>query len=104
MERCKRMTVKAIGISDDLEIHQATNYNKSECRNIPGNCGCIHAEDALLSGGNDIKIIIVSHSPCLDCAKLIVNHRIKTVIYKDVYRIKDGLKYLMECGIKVIQM
>ena len=101
MSECKRMTVKAIGIKDG-EVYAATNYNKSECKNIPGQCGCIHAEIALFEKVIP-DVLIVSHSPCMDCAQEIINHGIQTVLYKEEYRLKDGLVLLEGHGVKVIR-
>ena len=55
--------------------------NLGECTGEVGNCGCIHAEDNLLSNNKGIKIIYVNYSPCINCAKKIVEYGIKTVIY-----------------------
>lgn len=40
-------------------------------------------------------------SPCLNCAKLIINSGIKEVVYKEEYRNKDGINLLKEAGVKV---
>lgn len=104
MNSCKRMTVTAKGITKDRKVYSARNYNESECLNIAGACGCIHAEDALLRDHKDIEIIIVSHSPCLYCAKLIASHGIKMVLYKEEYRIKDGINYLIDNNVTVIKI
>lgn len=100
MNKCKRMTVTAIGIKGKY-IQKATNYNISECKNIPGQCGCIHAEIALLRKINP-KIIIISHSPCINCAKAIIKSDTQIVIYENEYRVKDGIKFLEQKGIKCI--
>jgi len=102
MSKCKRMTVTAIGIRGNY-IQRATNYNETECKNIPGACGCVHAEIALLKKINP-KIIIVTHSPCVNCAKAIVKSNAQVVIYENEYRIKDGIELLKKNGIEVIQL
>lgn len=45
--------------------------------------------------------IFVTHSPCLDCAKLILQSGIKCVYYGDSYRDDQGLKFLEKSGITV---
>lgn len=40
-------------------------------------------------------------SPCLDCAKLIIQAGIKRVVYKSWYRNNDGITLLKEANIKV---
>jgi dCMP deaminase len=41
--------------------------------------------------------------PCRVCAQLIVTAEIMEVIYKEPYRIHDGLELLREAGIRVVQ-
>lgn len=48
--------------------------------------------------------MFVTHSPCLDCAKLIYQSGIKHVYYNDQYRSKDGLDFLTKSGVCVEQV
>ncbi|WQJ53423.1 MAG: dCMP deaminase [Wendovervirus sonii] len=48
--------------------------------------------------------LYVTLSPCFDCAKLIIQAGIRRVVFKDVYRNIDGLKFLGKCGIIVEQI
>lgn len=41
----------------------------------------------------------VTHQPCLDCAKLIINSGIETVIFEHVYRDNAGVDLLYAAGI-----
>lgn len=41
----------------------------------------------------------VTHQPCLDCAKLIINAGIETVIFEHTYRDDAGLHLLYDAGI-----
>lgn len=43
-------------------------------------------------------------SPCLICAKLIINAGIITLLYKEKYRLTDGLDLLIQSNIGIIQM
>lgn len=43
--------------------------------------------------------LYVTLSPCLECAKLIVQSGIKRVVYMEEYRITDGLDFLRELGV-----
>lgn len=43
-------------------------------------------------------------SPCIQCAKLIVQAKIKTVYFKDMYKNNCGVKFLVKCGIQVHQI
>lgn len=47
------------------------------------------------------SILFVTHSPCVDCAKLIHQAGIKRVYYKYPYRSDDGVYFLKKCGIYV---
>ena len=44
-----------------------------------------------------------THSPCLDCAKLIINAGIKQVVYNIAYRKTEGIELLSSAGVMVIQ-
>ena len=45
--------------------------------------------------------MFITHSPCLDCAKLIYQSGIKSVYYRNVYRSDDGIKFLEKCNVNV---
>lgn len=48
--------------------------------------------------------LYLSLSPCLECAKLIVQSGIKRVVFETKYRDEKPIKFLEECGITVEQM
>jgi len=48
--------------------------------------------------------LFVTHSPCLDCAKLIYQSGIKRVFYSENYRDDSGLTFLEKSGIIVEQI
>lgn len=73
--------------------------------------GCIttvHAEAGAISFAAkkgvalDGATIYVTHSPCLNCAKLILNSGIKRVVYQIKYRDGSGLELLIQGGIEVV--
>jgi dCMP deaminase len=45
--------------------------------------------------------MFITHSPCLDCAKLIYQSGINQVFYKDKYRNDDGIEFLKKSGVVV---
>lgn len=47
--------------------------------------------------------LFVTHSPCIDCAKLIYQAGIKEVYYSIPYRDKRGLNFLKDMGITTEQ-
>jgi dCMP deaminase len=67
----------------------------------------LHAESnaiAKLARGHNSGVdadIFITHSPCLDCAKLIYQSGIKRVFYSQDYRDDAGIKFLHSSGIPV---
>ena len=47
--------------------------------------------------------VYVTLSPCLECSKLLVRAKVGRVVYKDNYRITDGLAYLKKYNVIVEQ-
>lgn len=54
--------------------------------------------------GAEGATLYVTHSPCVDCAKLIIQARIKRVVFGERYRIDAGCILLEEYGIQVEQL
>lgn len=48
--------------------------------------------------------LFVTHSPCLDCAKLIYQSGIKRVYYANAYRDDAGITFLKNSGVEVEQL
>lgn len=70
----------------------------------------IHAEeDAITKAAKfgyylNNATLYVTHSPCINCAKLIVQSGIKRVVYHKQYRLTDGIDFLKKCNIEVIKI
>lgn len=70
----------------------------------------LHAESnalAKLARSNESgegSTLFVTHSPCLDCAKLIYQSGIKKLLYKIAYRDDSGIDFLCKSGVEVEQM
>jgi dCMP deaminase len=47
--------------------------------------------------------MFLTHAPCLDCAKQIYTAGIKTVYYRQSYRSRDGIEFLKDCDVEVIE-
>ena len=45
--------------------------------------------------------MFITHSPCVDCAKLIYQSGINAVFYRDAYRNEDGVSFLKQSGVTV---
>lgn len=67
----------------------------------------LHAESncisklAKSSESGENSTMFVTHSPCMECAKLIYQSGINEVYYSQNYRSEDGVYFLQKCGIKV---
>ena len=48
--------------------------------------------------------LFVTHSPCLDCAKIIYQSGIRRVYYSSSYRDNSGLDFLQKSGVQVVQL
>lgn len=70
----------------------------------------LHAESnaiAKLAKSNESGLdatLFVTHSPCIDCAKLIYQSGINTVYYRNAYRSEDGIQFLKQSGVTVQQL
>ena len=71
----------------------------------PGKSGFIHAEiNALIKldyNNPKKKILYITLSPCISCAKAIINGGISVVVFRDEYRDTSGIKLLEKHGIVV---
>jgi dCMP deaminase len=70
----------------------------------------LHAETnaiAKLAKSNESGMgatMFITHAPCLDCAKLIYQSGISSVLYRDTYRDTSGVTFLEKSGITVTQV
>jgi len=71
----------------------------------------LHAESNALmklvasgEGSSTGADMYVTMSPCLDCAKLMIQAKIKRVFYRDAYRKTESLDLLKRANIEVIQL
>ena len=56
------------------------------------------------SNNSDGSTLYVTASPCIECAKLIIQAGIKRVVYAEKYRLEDGIELLQRAGIEVIYL
>lgn len=110
-----RLKVGAIVVSCDntqmLSVGYNGNYKGGPHEHEspePGKSGFIHAEvNALVKCDFNFpkkKHLYVTHSPCRDCAKLIINAEIIRVIYEIPYRDTSSVQFLKQCGIEVLTL
>lgn len=110
-----RLKVGAICVKDDKIISIGYNGSLSGwdncCEDTDGKTKptIIHAEAnciaklAQTGGGAQNSTMFCTHSPCLECAKLIATSGIKQLYYITEYRNLDGITFLIKAGCKVIQ-
>ena len=48
--------------------------------------------------------MFITHAPCLDCAKLIYQSGIGSVLYRNSYRNTDGVTFLKKSGVQITQV
>src|SRR3984893_10917569 len=109
---CARLQVGSVITTGDLTQVLGIGYN-GNARGLPnrcdskeaGNCGCLHSEsNCLIKAGAQIpgKVMFVSASPCVMCAKMIINTNVGRVYYREAYRDPAGLDVLRQAGVEVI--
>lgn len=78
----------------------------NQCDSIEaGRCGCIHSEmNALVKAPGSIrdKVVFVTTSPCVMCAKLIIQSGVTHVFYRSAYRDPGGLEVLRAGGVAAV--
>ena len=110
---CKRRQVGALLVKDKMIISDGYNGtpsgfdNNCEDENNSSFPYVLHAEANAITkvakSGNssDGATLYVTSSPCVECAKLIIQAGIKRVVYCDEYRNTDGIELLQRAGIPV---
>ena len=114
---CKRRQVGALIVKDKMIISDGYNGTPSGFENICEDeiTGAtkpyvLHAEANAISkvakSGNSSEgaTLYVTASPCLECSKLIIQAGIKRVVYREQYRLDDGIQLLKRAGIEVEQV
>ena len=113
---CKRRQVGALLVKDRMIISDGYNGTPSGFENIceDGNGitkpYVLHAEANAITkvakSGNSSEgsTLYVTASPCIECAKLIIQSGVKRVVYRDEYRLTDGVDLLRRAGIEVVKI
>lgn len=109
---CARLQVGTVITDANLENVVAIGYN-GNVRGFPnrcdstevGKCGCIHSEmNALVKSPGQLrdKVAFITASPCVMCAKLIVQANVAHVFFRETYRSQAGLEVLVEAGVPAV--
>lgn len=111
---CTRRQVGALLVKDKMIISDGYNGTPSGFENV---CELedgttkpyvLHAEANAItkvakSGNSSLgATLYVTASPCLECAKLIIQSGIIRVVYSEKYRLDDGLKLLQRAAIETV--
>ena len=110
MSFAKRAQVGAILVKDDNiigigwngmpsgfeNVCEKNGVTKPEVLHAESNCISKVAKSSYSSLGSTMYITI---SPCMDCAKLMIQSGVSRVVYKNFYRDEKVLDFLLKCGI-----
>ena len=113
---CERRKVGALVVKNKMIISDGYNGTPSGFENV---CETednvtkpyvLHAEANAITklarseNNSDGATLYVTASPCIECAKLIIQAGIKRVVYGEKYRLEDGINLLKRAGIDVIYL
>jgi dCMP deaminase len=125
LSSAKRLQVGAIVVKDDRIISIGYNGMPSGWDNCCehtiqhhelGTCTTVTKAEVLHAESNAVSklaknsesglgaTMFVTHSPCMDCAKLIYQSGIATVYYKHDYRSTQGIQFLEKSKLEVIKV
>lgn len=110
---CERRQVGALLVKENSIISDGFNGTPSGFENIceddEGKTKpyVLHAEAnaitkvAKSNNNSNGATIYITTSPCIECAKLIIQAGIKRVVFSEMYRCADGIELLKRAGISV---
>lgn len=109
---CERRKVGAIIVKDSMIISDGYNGTPSGFENVcEDESGLtkpyvLHAEAnaitkvARSNNSSEGATLYITSSPCVECAKLIIQAGIRRVVYNELYRIIDGVELLQRAGVE----
>lgn len=109
---CKRRQVGALVVKEKTIISDGYNGTPSGFENVCEEDNVtkpyvLHAEAnaitklARSNNNSEGSTLYVTASPCIECAKLIIQSGIKRVVYAEKYRLDEGIQLLKRAGIEV---
>lgn len=113
---CKRRKVGAIIVKNQMIISDGYNGTPSGFENIcEDESGVtkpyvLHAEANAITkvsrsnNSSDGATLYVTASPCVECAKLIIQAGIRRVVFTEFYRMTDGVELLGRAGVEIIHL
>ncbi|MCC8072432.1 MAG: dCMP deaminase family protein [Bacteroidales bacterium] len=113
---CRRRQVGALIVKNQMIISDGFNGTPAGFENVCEDADdhtkpyVLHAEAnaitkvARSNNSSADATLYVTASPCLECAKLIIQAGIKRVVFHDLYRMADGLDLLRRAGIECVHI
>lgn len=113
---CKRRKVGALIVKEKMIISDGYNGTPSGFENVCEDENnttkpyVLHAEAnaitkvAKSNNSSENATLYVTSSPCLECAKLIIQAGIRRVVFTENYRVEDGINLLKRADIEVKQV
>ena len=110
---CQRRKVGAIIVRDSMIISDGFNGTPSGFENVcedengATKLYVLHAEAnaitkvARSNNSSDGATLYVTASPCVECAKLIIQSGIRRVVFNELYRLSEGLELLERAGVEL---
>lgn len=113
---CRRRQVGALVVKEKMIISDGYNGTPSGFENVCEDDNnvtkpyVLHAEAnaitklARSNNNSDGATLYVTASPCIECAKLIIQAGIKRVVYGEKYRLEDGINLLKRAKIELLYL
>ena len=113
---CQRRKVGALVVKDKMIISDGYNGTPSGFENVCEDADnvtkpyLLHAEAnaitklARSNNNSDGSTLYITDSPCIECAKLIIQAGIKRVVFAQKYRLVDGLELLQRANIELLHI
>ncbi len=113
---CRRRKVGALLVKNRMIISDGYNGTPSGFENAcedeqnRSKAYVLHAEAnaitkvAKSNNSSEGATLYVTSSPCMECAKLIIQAGIKRVVFTEEYRLDDGLALLKRANIEVVRV
>ena len=113
---CQRRKVGALVVKDKMIISDGYDGTRSGVENVCEDADnvtkpyVLHAEAnaitklARSNNNSDGSTLYITDSPCIECAKLIIQAGIKRVVFAQKYRLVDGLELLQRANIEILHI
>ncbi len=113
---CQRRRVGALIVKNQAIISDGYNGTpagfENVCEDADGHTRpyVLHAEANAITklarsnnSGQDATLYITA-SPCIECAKLIIQTGIRRVVFNELYRLSDGIDLLHRAGVECVHI